>query len=328
MEINPTTTGERAFATVVLLVAFIISSLFVSSMTNLMVADSSLRSSQTRLTSQMLQFMADRNISSTLVGRAKKFLDHRITSPVLLANQVTMLKALPRNMREDIYEEMYSKTLFLHKLFLDLSHISPAVLRDLSHEALAEVAEVPESCVFSTGDACTKMFFVASGKFRYLEGIRSIGLPSKRLSDGTRSLSPKASNPNPQKEQQVARQQQQEAQAQAQKRTKLWSNSRTAFGEPNVVIGKGHWLSEAVLYTTWFNVGELTAMSYSLLVTLKADDFVKVVSAYPTAHHIAAEYAVAFVEELNTMVKSNNQPNDLMLPGQIAHKWAWELASA
>jgi len=292
MEVYPETELERFFATIVLLGAFVLSTWFVSSMTNLMVQLQSIRSGRTRLHTQLLQYMADRKLSGTLIARIKKFLESRVTSPVLLAKEVSLLKVLPRHMLEDIYEEDYSKMVYEHALFYEFTIATPVVVRNLAHSAMWEVSEVPDSCIFSTGDACASMLFVSSGRMHYVQGIRSI------------RIMPTAAFENS---------------PVGQKRKK--TEDKPASGK---VLRENSWLCDAAIFTTWFNVGELTSISYSLLVHMGAEEFAKVVTSYPQAHRIAANHAQIFMNELNALT-GTKRISDLMMGG---HQKSWGRASS
>jgi len=67
---------------------------------------------------------------------------------------------------------------------------------------------------------------------------------------------------------------------------------------------KRPWISEAVLWTSWMHVGELTALTNCQLVLVDALAFHRVAGQYPIADIDLQAYAQRFVDELNVLQES------------------------
>merc|ERR1711920_990548 len=71
-----------------------------------------------------------------------------------------------------------------------------------------------------------------------------------------------------------------------------------ASDAPKTLAGN-HWISEAVLWTTWTHRGTLRAMAETNLLSLDATQMGQIMITFPTRH--SSEYAKSFVEDLNTI---------------------------
>jgi hypothetical protein len=281
MEVAPQTDTERTFAVVVVVFALIVFSWFLSSMTNAMIQLQQVHEAPTRLNRQLLQFLQERRVSPMLASRVKKFVEFRSGSPFVRECDVRLLEVMPANLLMDIHEEVYAAVVSVHRLFSDMYTVFPAAVRQLSHEVMLEKVEQPGNIIFSTGDACGRMLFVEQGKLSYLHGARNAGLLRSNTRAG-RSV------------------------------TSGWRKLRSGVAEMasdsgEELIGKARWVSEAALWTTWENCGELTSSGHSLLVAVSAEKFGRVVSLYRQANHSCALYARDFVEQLNAQA----DPSDL-----------------
>merc|ERR1712217_451447 len=108
-------------------------------------------------------------------------------------------------------------------------------------------------------DTCTQMYFVASGKCKYMpmppSPPRSSFLLTERLLDVT--------------------------------------------AKDVVELNVGSWLSEGVLWTSWEHAGVLMSTQDPVLLTLQEKEFQRVVTSHPPAHVSAVIYARQFIAGIN-----------------------------
>ncbi|CAK0794888.1 unnamed protein product [Prorocentrum cordatum] len=248
MEVAPQTDNERTFAVVVVIFALIVFSWFLSSMTNAMLQLQQVHEAPTKLNRQLLQFLQERRVSGMLASRVKKFVDLRSGSPFVRECDVKLLEIMPANLLMDIHEEVYAAVVSVHRLFSDMYTVFPGTVRQLSHEAMLEKVEQPGNIIFSTGDACGRMLFVEQGKLSYMHGARNAGM---LRSNPTRAFRRSILSGTAQ-----------------HSVTSGWRKLRSGVAEVasdsgEELIGKARWMSEAAIWTTWENCGELTSSGHT-----------------------------------------------------------------
>eukprot|EP00929_Paragymnodinium_shiwhaense_P074131 TRINITY_DN37915_c0_g1_i4.p1 TRINITY_DN37915_c0_g1~~TRINITY_DN37915_c0_g1_i4.p1 ORF type:complete len:813 (-),score=138.56 TRINITY_DN37915_c0_g1_i4:575-3013(-) len=161
---------ERVFAVFVSLVALGGGGYFVSTITNTMAQLQRMRHSHTRKLYVIREFVRNNNISVHLAMRVKAY--------IIKSNQVNMqaqfskelAEFLPNSLLTDMRYEAWSPLISVHTFFMRLCTKSPRLMWCLCKDAIVEMPVVSGDIVFTTGDPCEKMFFVAIGEMSYALG--------------------------------------------------------------------------------------------------------------------------------------------------------------
>jgi len=172
MEINPSSSPERVYAVSVLFFALVIFSWLVSSMTNAMIELQSMRHEQQVQNWALLTFLKERRISQGLSYRVKEYIASQ-KGKEKRENEVAWLSNLPENLVMDIHEETRAPILSGHGLFFLAQIDYPRAYRHICHQSVHQRSFASCDMVFTTGDACDKMFFVELGRLHYVLGVRS-----------------------------------------------------------------------------------------------------------------------------------------------------------
>eukprot|EP00747_Dinoflagellata_sp_TGD_P194844 gnl/TRDRNA2_/TRDRNA2_62736_c1_seq1.p1 gnl/TRDRNA2_/TRDRNA2_62736_c1~~gnl/TRDRNA2_/TRDRNA2_62736_c1_seq1.p1 ORF type:complete len:306 (-),score=63.00 gnl/TRDRNA2_/TRDRNA2_62736_c1_seq1:129-977(-) len=228
-----------------------------------------LNSEKTRQQRMTREYLTNHHISVNLAVRVNKYVDWKLKYQGQQQHDVEVLKILPPTMLQDLHNEVRAPVLAWNLFFLELKAVFPSVIRRIAHEAMSVLAPIPGAGIFKLGDPCHHVYFVVSGQLSYFT------IPgASRSSLSCANLSQQLNNMSEQK--------------------------KMDMGEYHAVRPES-WLSEAVLFTTWFHCGDFDALSDSSLMVLNADKFTKIIAGgeYPPAHAATVMYARRFVSALN-----------------------------
>lgn len=301
MEIYPRNLPERAFSVAVVLIALILFSSFLSSITNLMIQLQSLRSESVRQNRVLRTYLQQHQISQQLSVRVKKFIVGRTLQRQERDDEVELLRLLPEELLMDLHEETRAPALAYHVFFCEFRAVHRRASRQLYHHVLAEIIVIPNEVVFSDGDVCYRMLFVESGTYKYRFFIErgSDLLDSVETNEMAEGLQVVGSN--------TRSSQGSSFRGEGSAETGL---AQQSLRSKAVQVIKGEWVSEAVLWTTWENTGELLCSLEGNLLALPAQEFGEMIQTYPGAHFETAMYARAFIQTLHDC----DDPSDLIEP--------------
>eukprot|EP00811_Abedinium_folium_P037335 NODE_995_length_2660_cov_6.249507.p1 GENE.NODE_995_length_2660_cov_6.249507~~NODE_995_length_2660_cov_6.249507.p1 ORF type:complete len:530 (-),score=128.18 NODE_995_length_2660_cov_6.249507:530-2119(-) len=183
-----------------------------------------------------------------------------------------LLKQLPESLREDLHMESRGTILKHQSLLRIISEYSPRIIRASCSRVTEEVVVVAGTVVFEVGECGTCMFLMASGVMWYDWCSHPIQPKPNRVKNNRRlrcvSVEDFASHP--------------------------------AWAQERVEVMKGQAVSEAVMWTKWEHVGELTVISDCRLLTLEPDTAAHVMSSFETnIGACALAYARRFIRHLN-----------------------------
>lgn len=169
MEIVPQTPTERGYNIVVIIIALVIFSSFVSSITNAM---TSLRNINSEYTKQLLVFqryLRFRKVPIELSVRMRRHVEHELmaTQRRLEEKDVVILKWLSEPLLMDLHLEVYRGDLQLHPFFKTYIDLNFNAARKICHVGITETTLSMGDVVFINGESCNRMFFVKSGELIY-----------------------------------------------------------------------------------------------------------------------------------------------------------------
>lgn len=269
INIHPETVPERIYAVNVLFSGMIISSVFVSVITDMILQLRQARKRRNEQKQRLRGYFLRHKISAELMVGVKRYFEFHTEVEREWVEDTELLQALPVQLQKSIHLEARAPTVEGHRLFAWMSLEQPTAFRDACHAGFVTSHTHAGHCLFSYADACHQMWFVDSGMLRYIkkqEGPRATGirpLHSVRTSHMIREV------------------------------------SRLRVGTEVV---KKDWICEPALWVQdWQNRGDLLAISDSSLLALETTRFAKVVSTFPAAWFEVALYVRWALREVQNM---------------------------
>jgi len=278
MEVRPYNEGERIFAVIVLLLALVSFSSFVSTLTASITRLSAMRSNEYRQFWLLRRYLRELQISRQLSLRVQRFCEYswERQHQSVQERDVLLLTHLSEPLREQLKAETFAPHLSIHPLIEQLQecarHFSMAL------DAL-EIARGDQ--VFGYGEVAHEMFFVARGELQYSVGRDEEPEPAHAEQQPPAEQRSGGSAEEPGSE----------------------SEDSESSEEGIESVFESDWVSEAALWTLWDHLGYLEALSDCQLVAVKAAKFSEVVSQNAATWSSAQKYAKRFVEELNKVEK-------------------------
>lgn len=304
--INPTTELERLLAVLVLLMALILFSSFLSSITNLMMQLSDLRHERTVHLQALYSFLDDHNISPELSVRVKKYVEAQATL-LQKEHDVQFLRLLPKHLMLDLHDEARSPALTHNPFMAQLRETYPRLVRQLCHNAVTQGCFQREDTIFAKGDSAERMYFTEWGTVRYYLGGRP-RMRKERPTSGLRGYTFDSLDvPWALMKRAVSRSFSQRVDCMVRGSPSA-PDIHTIMEARGQELARGRWLSEAALWTKWEHRGDLEAMCHCSVLMLNVKEFQHCVEAYEVARLESSIYARAFVEAL----KQSSLLSDLM----------------
>jgi len=176
MELNHV--GERSFAILTLLFAFVSSAIFVSSITTLMTKLQLISSAQSSQFSVLRRYLLQNAISTSLSVRVLRNAHHHFSKNSLHATEenVDLLKKISTSLQMEVRFEVYFPVIEKHPFFQRYFGVNPVGIRKVCHRALNTTHVFPGDIVFSQDETPEhpKMYFLLSGGLSYLmDGIQA-----------------------------------------------------------------------------------------------------------------------------------------------------------
>jgi hypothetical protein len=301
MEIVPANWRERAFSICVILGAMVIFSSFVSSITNTMNHLRTMNSAERKEFHKLNQYFIRNQISIGLCVRIRKHLDHWIAERQkhLKEADIPLLRLLSEPMQVELHYEVFAPLVRQHPLFeaydMDFSHS----MTRICHRALDQVSISPGDVLFSRGEKASQMFFLGSGKLRYILGKTDIG----KTEETARMTRTPGLSPTPY--------------------CGTGPERKPETGTCQIfTVHEEEWLSEAVLWSPWVHHGEASAEGQCTLIKLAANSFHEAVMIHNNSAQ-PAHYAALFIHHYNNVDASHL--TDLHMPS-FDTAWAVRVA--
>mmetsp|Transcript_54480 Transcript_54480/g.129864 ORF Transcript_54480/g.129864 Transcript_54480/m.129864 type:complete len:792 (+) Transcript_54480:127-2502(+) len=167
--VQPTTEEEFLFAVIVLFLAMVVFSVFVSSTTSLINRLVGMKASQHKQLFLLKAFLRQHNFDALLRDRVLRYVraasgGHKET---IKRGDVELLNLLSEHLREEVQMSLHVGTIARHPLFELLSLASPQLVRKLSVEALSEARCSSGDMIFGIGEEFDKMGFLEEGILVY-----------------------------------------------------------------------------------------------------------------------------------------------------------------
>eukprot|EP00928_Gymnodinium_smaydae_P025731 TRINITY_DN20407_c0_g1_i1.p1 TRINITY_DN20407_c0_g1~~TRINITY_DN20407_c0_g1_i1.p1 ORF type:complete len:824 (+),score=145.55 TRINITY_DN20407_c0_g1_i1:187-2658(+) len=171
MDLQPHNLEERYFAICVLMLAFLTTASFLSSMTSSMTQLQIILSRESEQFVVLRRYLAARGISQKLSSRVSRNARHgfKERQRQVPEDDVEVLALVSEPLRVEVHFEIHSPLLLEHPLFAKLMDMSPMVIRRIAHTAIHEIPLSAGDWVFNAGElpATPSVLFIASGSLQY-----------------------------------------------------------------------------------------------------------------------------------------------------------------
>mmetsp|Transcript_8283 Transcript_8283/g.20896 ORF Transcript_8283/g.20896 Transcript_8283/m.20896 type:complete len:1040 (-) Transcript_8283:111-3230(-) len=271
MEIRPYNVAERIFSIVVLLLALVSFSSFVSTLTASVTRLSSLKSDEVQQFWRLRRYLQELQISRALSLRVQRYCEYswEKRKQRVQERDVVLLQHLSEQLHEELKAETFAPHLAIHPMMM--------ILQDcvrLFSKCLESVEIASGDLVFGYGEVAHAMYFVATGDLQYSKGHEVI--ENEKFVNPIRTsvvATPGGADSDS-------------------------NSSNESHYEP---ILKGDWVSELALWVTWDHLGFLDAPTDGQLIAVKAEEFSGTVSQNIASMRIAQGYAKAFFQILGSV---------------------------
>jgi len=137
------------------------------SFTNMIVQLQGLRVEKTVRQEAVADFLGKHRISVQLSARVKKYIGSSQPQQITESNFKDLQK-LSTELLVELHEEMRApEVLPFHPFFLNLRQRHPHLVRELCLDALVPLLKFSDQVVFSAGEECRQMYFIANGSLQY-----------------------------------------------------------------------------------------------------------------------------------------------------------------
>mmetsp|Transcript_122601 Transcript_122601/g.318772 ORF Transcript_122601/g.318772 Transcript_122601/m.318772 type:complete len:785 (-) Transcript_122601:173-2527(-) len=169
MEVVPRNSVERVYAIAVILLALVMFSSFVSSITSAMTHLRALREEQRRQQENVRRYIAENKLSMELGNRVHAFIrqHHKMAKARVRESDIAVFRYLPEHLRFQMRCEVYAPTLVRHPLFAHVGANDSVGMARICHIAASQEALLVGEELFHLGQIATKMFFMTSGNVEY-----------------------------------------------------------------------------------------------------------------------------------------------------------------
>lgn len=172
VSIEPTNMDERAFAVLVLLCAFFISTFVVSSITTSMTRLHIATAHQTSQLSELRQYLLHNRIGRKLALRVQRNARHAIEEQQKNKpeEQVELLQVVSQPLRVELHYDIYSQVLLQHPLLAAYDQACASAVRQLCHEAVSKLFLSKGDVLFDEGEVpvTPRLYFALSGRLVYI----------------------------------------------------------------------------------------------------------------------------------------------------------------
>lgn len=172
MEVVPQNAFERVFAIMVIILALVAFSSFVSSITAAMTHIRQINARQVAEEAAIRQFFSEHKVSHATGSRIWHYIrkNRSTTGKRMKEVDVPALKGLPHKLKEDLRLEVYMPVLGSHAFFEELFARDKATVQKLCQAPILTEKSIPVGEELFRGEgAATKMVFVATGQLQYIE---------------------------------------------------------------------------------------------------------------------------------------------------------------
>jgi len=170
-EIIPQTPGERWFAIIVFLMAYMMAAVFISKLTSSMTQLAMLTNQQSKNLSVLRRYLSQIHVSRKLALRVQRNAQHALLEQTRSTPEkaVELLNLVSEPLRVELHFEMYSASMNVHPLFKTYSLECPQVMRKVCHHSTSVQLVSTGDVIFHAGEAPAqpKMYFILDGRLDY-----------------------------------------------------------------------------------------------------------------------------------------------------------------
>jgi len=174
MEINPRNTGERLFAVITLLFAFMVATIFVSSLTSSMTQYYIVSSRTTKMVLELRRYLAKNKVSACLAARLQRNAHFAIKEMQqnVQEDEVEVLRYVSEPLRMELHVEIFYPILEAHPFFARCYQEIPSSTRKMCHTSVSLTQFSEGDTLFVCGEDPDppEMLFVRAGELQYLPG--------------------------------------------------------------------------------------------------------------------------------------------------------------
>jgi len=169
MEVVPCNTLERIFTVVVIIVALILFSSFLSTITQAMTHLREVREEKWQQQQMVWRYMNENNVSIELANSIHSFISKysSIVKKRIHQKDIMILRAMPETIRLHLDYEVNVPILLKHPLFERCVEISETGMMNLCHFAMKEMSLMVGQELFLYTEKAEQMFFLLSGQLKY-----------------------------------------------------------------------------------------------------------------------------------------------------------------
>eukprot|EP00929_Paragymnodinium_shiwhaense_P013886 TRINITY_DN121733_c0_g1_i1.p1 TRINITY_DN121733_c0_g1~~TRINITY_DN121733_c0_g1_i1.p1 ORF type:complete len:1158 (+),score=235.05 TRINITY_DN121733_c0_g1_i1:62-3535(+) len=173
IEIYPGNEAERQYQVIVGLLVFVASACAVSSITSSMTHLSIVTAQESNKMAALRKFLLENCISDTVSLRVQRNIKcalHELKKNVS-ETQIELLDLISEPLRVEIHFEMHRPLLSQHPLFNTLTEVSPPMIRQMCHRALARISLSKGDILFTQGEMMVEpgMYFIKEGCIKYTQ---------------------------------------------------------------------------------------------------------------------------------------------------------------
>jgi hypothetical protein len=260
----------------------------------MMMQHQQLREERMGMARAVREFLSENEISKTLSIRVKKYIDWKQRMARKLGKFDKVLGDLPIALQIDLQEEVKAPLIVHHRFFTALRAVHLRIFRLMCHSQLHTHFPAPGELVFTPHIDATRMFFCISGVSRYVDAAahgNKGNRPAVRVEDMHETLRrtsevPLKENPDEQ-------------------------GAQDEDEHGVVSLGRGSYLVEPVLWTSWEHCGVLMSVSDAQYYSLGGTSFEGLIVTHPPAHVSSILYARRFVAGLNRFGRKFNDIIDI-----------------
>mmetsp|Transcript_26070 Transcript_26070/g.57426 ORF Transcript_26070/g.57426 Transcript_26070/m.57426 type:complete len:880 (+) Transcript_26070:138-2777(+) len=169
MEVVPCNTLERIFTVIVIIVALILFSSFLSTITQAMTHLRQVREEKWQQQQMVWRYMNENNVSIELANSIHSFISKysSIVKKRIHQKDIMILRAMPETIRLHLDYEVNVPVLLKHPLFERCVEISETGMMNLCHFAMKEMSLMVGQELFLYTEKAEQMFFLLSGQLKY-----------------------------------------------------------------------------------------------------------------------------------------------------------------
>lgn len=288
MEVTPHNVRERTFAVIVLLVAMLTFSSFVSALTASMAQLRHLRNDEARQFWMLRRYLRDWGVSQKVGMKIQGYCEfayekHRQR---VQEKDVALLSLLSPPLWAELKHETFSVHLGHHPFFLHCGDDARCFAKALASMSLAR-----DEWVFQCGMMACEVTFLSSGSLLYHLGVHELPDEPASPTVGRVQSDSVESGPRDSLQRNVS------------------DTSCASVGEQEDTysyILEGQWVAEPVLWAKhWMHCGDLHSLTECQVITVDADQFGTSFSCKGPLRSFVRDYAIRFVRELNKVDEEN-----------------------